>query len=319
MAGILVTGGCGYVGSRLVRRLANSAPGADVRILDNLQRDSHRALMDLPAGPRYSFVQGDILDRALLRRALDGVETVIHLAGIVRTPMTFENPTWMRQVNHWGTQWLAEAALSAGVKRFVYASSTAVYGPGGPHTEAQLPRPVGPYAESKAAGESSLWPFVSRGLDVRIVRLGMVYGDAPAMRLDGVVNRLVFQAATGRPVTVYGSGEQRRPVIHVDDAAEALLHVVSMGSEASGSQDRGATSEPLRLNAVAGNPTINDLAQGIAAASPRSRVVFVDQDVETHLSFEVSGAALRYSGWRPEVDHDEAIRALLARFGRLSG
>ena len=84
MAGILVTGGCGYVGSRLVRRLATSAPGADVRILDNLQRDSHRALMDLPAGPRYSFVQGDILDRALLRRALGGVETVI---GVVCDPV----------------------------------------------------------------------------------------------------------------------------------------------------------------------------------------------------------------------------------------
>lgn len=317
MATILVTGGCGYIGSHLIRLLATSSPGSEVRILDNLQRDSYRALMDLPAGVRYRFLQGDVLDRSLVGRALDGVDTVYHLAGIVRTPMTFENPTWMRQVNLWGTQGLAEAALGAGVRRFVFASSTVVYGPGGPHDEASTPRPVGPYAESKAAAEHALGAMAGRGLDVRIVRLGMVYGDAPALRLDGVANRLVFQAATGRPVTVYGSGEQRRPLVHVEDAARALVHVAlaprsTVRAAATGS---GASV----VNAVTANPTILELAHSIVAASPGSRLAFADQDARTHLSFEVSGAALRADGWQPSVDHDGALLALLARFRLLDG
>lgn len=312
MAAILVTGGCGYLGSQLIRLLATSHPGAEVRILDNLQRDSYRALMDLPAGARYRFLQGDVLDRSLVGRALAGVDTVYHLAGIVRTPMTFENPAWMRQVNQWGTQGLAEAALDAGAERFVFVSSSAVYGPGGPHDEATVLRPVGPYAESKAAAEHALGTLADRGLDVRIVRLGMAYGYAPALRLDGVANRLVFRAATGRPVTVYGSGEQRRPLIHVEDAARAMVHMAGLPRPKA---DQGLSV----LNAVTANPTILELANSIVVAMPGSRLQFADQDARTHLSFEVSGAALRAAGWQPRVDHDEAIRGLLARFALPDG
>ncbi len=308
MSAILVTGGCGYVGSQLIRTLAELAPGREVRILDNLHRDTYRALMDLPEGATYRFLHGDVLDRAMLGRALIGVDTVFHLAGIVRTPMTFENPAWMRQVNQWGTQGVGEAALAEGVKRFVFASSTVVYGPGGPHDESVTPRPVGPYAESKAGAEHALASLAARGLDVRVVRLGMAYGYAPALRLDGVTNRLVFQAATGRPVTVYGSGVQRRPLIHVEDAARALVHVAGL--------------EPLgkaTFNAVSANPTILELAESIVKSHPGAELRFTDQDAQTHLSFEVDGSALRATGWRPTVDHGAAIGALLTRFGGLAG
>src|SRR5690606_17422022 len=128
------------------------------------------------------------------RYALDGVDTVIHLAAVVRTPMSFEHPTWMRQVNTWGTAAVAEACVRAGVSRLVFASSTAVYGPGGPFDESAPVHPVGPYASSKQAAEQAVGGAGQRGLTTLTLRLGMLYGHAPCARYDGFINRLLFQA-----------------------------------------------------------------------------------------------------------------------------
>lgn len=310
MATILVTGGCGYVGSVLVRRLATEHPTGTIRILDNLLRDSHHALFDLPAGPRYEFVRGDLLDPDRIDRVLDGVDTVFHLAGLVRTPMTFENPTWMRQVNQWGTHRLAEAARRAGVARFAFASSCAVYGPGSDASEADEPKPLGPYAESKAEAERALRTILAGAVALAIVRLGTVYGDAPAVRLDGAPNRMLFDAATKRVVAVHGSGEQRRPLLHVRDAASALRFALRA---AAGQVGSGA---PLVANAVAASPSMLELARSVAAHDPEVEVRFTDQDAVNRLSFSATSERLRSLGWSPGVDHDEAVDAFL---GRLRG
>jgi len=296
---ILVTGGCGYLGSSLIRALPDAFPGATVRILDNLQRETHRALLGLPAGARYSFLEGDILDGASVRRALEGVDAVVHLAALVRTPMSFENPTWMEQVNHWGTARLLEACLEAGVERFVYPSSAAVYGPGGPFAEDEPCHPVGPYANSKLQAERAVVAAGERGLTVNVLRLGMLYGLAPAMRFEGVVNRLLFLAGTGRAMTVYGDGRQRRPVVHVDDASRAVLRALGGALEAS------------PLNVAAANPSVLELVDGIRGIEPAVDVRDTDQDVLTHLSFEIDCGRARASGWTPEVDHAQAMAAVL--------
>lgn len=310
MATILVTGGCGYVGSVLLRQLAAEHPTGTIRVLDNLLRDSHHALFDLPSGPRYEFVRGDLLDPDRVDRVLDGVDTVFHLAGLVRTPMTFENPTWMRQVNQWGTHRLAEAARRAGVARFVFASSCSVYGPGVDASEADEPTPLGPYAESKAEAERALRTILAGRVALAIVRLGTVYGDAPAVRLDGAPNRMLFDAATTRIVAVHGSGEQRRPLLHVRDAASALRF-------AAQAADRHDAHGPFVTNAVAASPTMLELARSIAAQDPEVEVRFADQDAVKRLTFSATSGRLRSLGWSPDVDHREAVRAFLARLGGL--
>lgn len=295
---VLVTGGLGYLGSRLLLDAPARLPGRTIRVLDNLQTRGQRALMNLPEGSRVEFVEGDVLDRGILAVALQGVDTVIHLAALVRTPMSFEHPVWVNQVNHWGTATLVEGCLEFGVRRFVYASTTAVYGPGGPFDEAMSARPLGPYASAKHGGEHAVLA-AARGLEPTVLRLGSVFGRAPAMRFDGFVNRLAFLAALGRPVPVFGSGEQRRPVVHVDDAVAVLL-------------DQAVASVPVQIvNVVAQNASVLDVCGAIRTAKPTARVVFTEQDVLNHLSFDADGSRLQAAGWRPRVSLEAGVSDLI--------
>lgn len=299
---MLVTGGLGYLGSRLLLDAPERLPGRTVRVLDNLQTHGQRALMNLPAGARVEFVEGDVLDRAVLSAALRGVDTVIHLAALVRTPMNFEHPVWVNQVNHWGTATLVEACLAAGVRRFVHASTTAVFGPGGPFDEGTTPRPLGPYASSKLGAEDAVRAGGRRGLDVSVLRLGMLYGLAPGMRFDGFVNRLAYLAGTGKAVPIYGSGEQRRPVLHVADGSAVLL-------------DQAVAKVPVALaNVVEVNASVLDVTDVLRSIMPEARMVFTAQDVLSHLTFEADASRLHATGWLPSRNLLDGLEEFVKSF-----
>lgn len=298
---ILVTGGAGYVGSVVIRDLARI--GARIRVLDNLQRASFGALMSLPEGPSYELHDGDFMDPAALRRALRDMDAVVHLAALVRTPFSFDHPAWTRHVNHWGTSRLVEECLAAGVSRLVYTSSASVYGPGGPFVEASPCHPMGPYSEAKLAGEHAVLAAAGR-MHAAVLRLAMVYGQAPAVRYDGVPNRFVFQAATGSPVTVFGDGEQVRPVVHVADAAAAVRLALT---------EAGAAGQVF--NVVAENRTVGSLAAEVQRLRPFVRVVATEQDARTHLSLALDGSRFRDLGWHPEVTLDRGLSVMIDSLG----
>lgn len=299
---VLITGGLGYLGSRILLDAPTRLPGRTIRVLDNLQTHGHRALMNLPAGSRVEFIEGDVLDRGMLAAALRDVDTVIHLAALVRTPMSFEHPVWVNQVNHWGTATLVEASLDAGVERLVYASTTAVYGPGGPFDESATPRPLGPYASAKLGAEEAVRSAAARGVGTSVLRLGMLYGLAPAMRFDGYVNRMAYLAGTGKVVPVYGTGEQRRPLLHVEDASHIVL-------------DQVVARVPLELvNVVERNASVLDVLAALTAARPGLRSTYTEQDVMNHLSFEVDADRLRGAGWLPRVELADGVARFLGCF-----
>lgn len=303
---ILVTGGCGYLGSQLIRELAAwLPPRSSVRILDNLQNGQIRALMDLPKGVVYEFVEGDILDPSIVRLALRGCDAVVHLAGLVRTPLSFDNPAWLSQINHWGTAQLVEACLATGVARLIFVSTSAVYGIGGPHHEGSLCRPTGPYAHSKLNAEQTILAATVRGLRPTILRAGSLYGLAPVTRFDAFANRFAYLAGVGRPLTVYGDGQQRRPLVHVRDAAAAIRLALQQGLPA-----------PI-YNVVTASPSVQEVVDAVHATRPDIPVHFTEQDIRTHVSFEVDAKALRAAGWQPEVGLVAGLEELLTRFVHL--
>ncbi len=312
---ILVTGGAGYIGSRLIRDLARDPAfdGYTFRVYDNLQRETYTTLLDLPDTGRYQFIEGDILDHTGLRRALDGVTAVVHMAAIVRTPLAFGPPGWVEQVNHWGTASLADAAAAAGVAWFVYTSSAAVYGPvdaigaravqsSPPFAEHDIARPVGLYAESKLRGEKRLLALHEQGrLRVCVLRLGSVFGYAPAVRFDAVANRLAYLASVHRALTVYGSGEQRRPQVHIADASRAIRFALAQRNAMAGEV----------YNVVSENVSVLELVEAIRALRPGIGVRYTEQDVLTHLSFAASGEKLNALGWYPQVGLEAGLAELL--------
>lgn len=302
---ILVTGGAGYIGSRLIRDMAADPRFSDFifRIYDNLQRQHYCGLMDLPSGGRYEFIEGDILDRANLGRAMRDVSAIVHLAAIVKTPFSFDHPEWTKQVNHWGTASVVECALNSGVPRLLYASSASVHGPGGPFRETDICRPIGPYAISKMQGEEEVIEGGRRGLEVTIVRLGTAFGNAPGMRFDAVASRLAYLVGIGRPMTIHGSGEQVRPLIHVGDASSALRLCLT---------DQSASGE-IVIAATMG-PSINEIARTLQALVPSAEIQYTDQDILTGVSFEVVSNKLMKMGFQPQFSLEDGLKEMVERW-----
>ena len=309
MAGvILITGGAGYIGSRLIRDLASdpALSGCTIRIYDNLQRETYATLLNLPQG-HYQFIEGDILDNAGVRRALQDVWAVVHMAAIVRTPLSFGPTGWIEQVNHWGTANLVDAAAAAGVEYFIYVSSASAYGPintigGQPFRETDISRPVGLYAESKLRGEQHVRAaHEHKRLRAVTLRLGTVFGLAPAVRFDAVANRFAYLASIHRPLTVYGDGKQVRPQLHVSDASSAirfaLVHPVEMAGHV--------------FNVVGENVTILGLVEALRALRSDVNVRYTEQDVLTHLSYAIDGSKLNALGWYPQVSTEAGLAELL--------
>lgn len=302
---LLVTGGAGYIGSRLIRDLTldDRFPDAVIRIYDSLRYKHYDGLMDLPADGRYEFIEGDILDRLNLQRAMDGVDAVVHLAAIVTTPLSFDNPEWTNQVNHWGTASVVECALGAGVPRLVHASSACVYGPGGPFTEASACNPVGPYAISKLRSEGEVRQGQERGLHTTILRLGTTFGNAPAMRFDAITNRLAFLVGVQRPMVIHGTGEQVRPLIHIRDASAALRFCLATPE-----------TDGELFNAVTLHPTVNEIAETLRRIVPEATMRYTAQDVLTEISFDADASKLLGMGFQPQFNLEYGLREMLTRW-----
>jgi nucleoside-diphosphate-sugar epimerase len=274
-----------------------------VRVLDNLQGGRPDALMDLPDTGEYEFIEGDILDPSVQRAALRDVDVVVHLAAIVRTPLSFDDPNWVEQVNHWGTSHLLEACLNANVEDFVFASSAAVYGPGGPHSEDDVCEPMGAYAQSKHEAGQAVRSAGRRGLTASVLRLATAYGPAPVTRYEAVANRFALLAGTHRPLTIYGEGTQKRPFIHVRDASRAICWALA---------NRGATGGRT-LNVMEQNASVMDLVAAVKHARSDVETHRTEQDVRTHLSFELEDQEIRSLGWSPSESLDDGLGELIRR------
>ncbi|OGC14135.1 UDP-glucose 4-epimerase [candidate division WOR-1 bacterium RIFOXYC2_FULL_37_10] len=221
---VLVTGGAGYVGSVLVPKLLDK--GYKVTVID-LYIYGENVLDSVKDNPNLKQVKGDIRDKALLERELTGVDAVIHLACISNDPSYELNPDLGKSINYDALVLLGDLSKKLGVKRFIYASSSSVYGIKEEEnvTEDMPLEPLTDYSKYKALGEKYLLGLRAPGFVVLILRPATVCGYSPRLRLDLSVNILTNHAVNKGRITVFG-GEQKRPNIHIEDVTD--LYVKSL-------------------------------------------------------------------------------------------
>ena len=225
---ILITGGAGYIGYALCRDLLQNIPEAHIIVYDNLSRKNFAFFTsDKLDSPRIKFVNGDILDNYTLEKTLGGVDIILHLAAKVSAPDSDRDSHYYDQVNHWGTAILADAARKAEIKHFCYLSSSSVYGSTiDPVDETHEPSPNSFYGISKLRGEKQVKRLNGK-MKTHIIRAGNVYGYNPAMRIDTVINKFMFEAHFKNQILINGDGNQVRSFIHVDKLVALIRHLVT--------------------------------------------------------------------------------------------
>jgi len=224
---VLLTGGAGYLGSVLTPLLLRD--GYEVTVIDNLSHGGEPLLASFQ-DENFRFVKGDLRNRADIDKAMEGVDIVVHLAAIVGDPACARDPELAKEVNEKASFMLFDAAVTAGVKRFVFTSTCSNYGKmaegsGFLNEESPL-SPVSLYAETKVAVEKSLLNGGSkRGPVVTVMRCSTLFGLSPRMRFDLTVNEFTKDLFTQRKLVVFGQ-QFWRPYVHVGDAARAIMMVL---------------------------------------------------------------------------------------------
>lgn len=232
MARALITGIAGFIGSSIARALL--AEGAEVRGVDNLATGSLANLEEIRS--QVDFRQEDVCDLAAMHAACEGVDYVFHEAAIPSVPKSVADPVGTNGPNLTGTLNVLEAARAAGVRRVMYAASSAIYGdsPELPKREDMLPEPISPYAVQKIAGEHYLASYTRvYGLETVALRYFNIFGPRqdPTSQYSGVLARFTSQMLAGEAPTIFGDGMTSRDFTYIDNVVSANLLAAEAPSE----------------------------------------------------------------------------------------
>ena len=300
MSRFLVTGAAGFIGSHIAEKLISD--GHDVRVLDNLSTGRRENLGTF--GDNITFIEGDIRNAETVSEAVSGVECVIHQAALASVPRSIADPSATNEVNVQGTLNLLEAARKESVRRFVYASSSSVYGDGRalPKHEEMVPEPKSPYAVSKLAGE--LYCRVYReihGLETVSLRYFNVFGPRQARdsQYADVVPIFVSSLLAGRSAEIFGDGEQSRDFTYVANVVAANLHAC-----------QASVTPKAVYNVACGQRfTLNSLyerLQNMVRSNVKPRYAEPRVGDVRHSQASID-AIQRDLGYEPQVDLDEGL------------
>lgn len=301
---VLITGGAGFIGSHIVEYFQGKA---EVRVLDSL-RSGHRRNLD---GFDVEFIEGDIRDREIVRKAMAGVDYVFHLAAMISVPESMFKPIECADINVKGMLIVLEEAAAAGVKKLCFSTSAAIYGdnPVMPKREDMLPEPKSPYAITKLDGEYYCGMFTREGkLQTACLRYFNVFGPRqdPKSAYAAAIPIFTSKAVANEDITVFGDGEQTRDFIYVKDIVAANVYM--------------ATHEHTGVYNVAygGRITINDLVNKIKAETGSgSKVVYLPERPGDVKHSQAAIDKLNATGFKPSGDFDAGLAATIAYFKNL--
>ena len=300
---VLVTGGAGYVGSALIPKLLEA--GHRVKVIDLYIYGDH-IFDDFKDNPNLEQIKGDIRDAALLKRILPGCDAVIHLACISNDPSFELNPALGKSINFDAFGPLVDISKASRVQRFIYASSSSVYGvKSTPNVTEDLPlEPLTDYSKFKAMCEDVLLKARRPGFTALVLRPATVCGYAPRLRLDLTVNILTNHALNNRKITVFG-GKQMRPNIHMDDVCDLYLQSLVWPDE---------KIDGKIFNAGYENHTVMQLAEAVKKVVGGDLEIIV-QSTEDNRSYHISSEKIKKElGFAPKRTIEDAVRDLVAAF-----
>jgi UDP-glucose 4-epimerase len=305
---VLVTGGCGYIGSVLVPRLRGDDRVDRVTVLDDFSASSPRALFGQLGDDTVRFRNGDVRQYGDVEDATRGVDAVVHLAAITGAASTHDRREETFATNYDGTRNVINAAGKLGVDNVVLASSCNIYGraPTTDIDESVEPDPINPYAETKYESEALLREAKAEfGMGGTALRMATNYGNAPGVRFNLVVNSFVFRALTGRTLTVYGDGSNWRPFVHVRDAADAYR---------AAALDPDAWSHDVyNVGSNEGNYRIAEIAEIVSEEVAPVDVTYLE-DEHPGPSYHVNFGRLAETGFETEWTLREGVRDLRDAF-----
>lgn len=302
---IIVTGGLGHIGSRLIRKIPQEIPGAEIIIFDNLKVQRYCSLFHLPQEGNYRFVEGDILGDQL-----DGIvkeaDVVVNLAANTEPEQSIEKEREVEEVNYIGTQRVADCCAKWNVPLF-FPSSTSVYGVADNDVDENTPVSAetaqSPYARTKVMSEEYLAKLGKEGkLRYTVCRFGTIFGISPGMRFHTAVNKFTWQACTGQGLSVWETAwEQRRPYLDIEDAVSAICFII-----------RENCFRNEIYNIVSINAAVKDIVAEIKKNVADVRVEFVKSKIMNTLSYDVSCGKIKSLGFVPEGSLERGVRDTVA-------
>jgi len=320
----LITGGCGFIGKRLVSTLRDNT-SACLRVFDNLSvgskadleagvlveqtESSHR--LPVPSDGAVQLIQGDICDVDAITNAMQGVDNVVHLAANTGVAPSVVDPQADCHINVVGTLNVLEAARHAGVRRFIFASSGAPIGEANPPIHEELAaHPVSPYGASKLAGEGYCSAYArTYNLDTVALRFGNVYGPGSSNK-SSVVAKFIRDAMTEGLIRIYGDGLQTRDFVYIDDLIQAICAAETVPN-IGGEIFQIATQSETTVQEIAGIICKKLPILGV----PAPKIIYEKLRVGDVLrNFSDTGKARKILGWQSKVGTNEGIEATIKWF-----
>jgi len=301
---VLVTGGAGYVGSVLVPKLLDK--GYQVKVLD-LYLYGEDVLDAVKDNPNLEQIKADIRDRALLERVIPGTDALIHLACISNDPSFELDPQLGKSINYDAFLGLVEVSKRCGVKRFIYASTSSVYGiKEEENVTEDLPlEPLTDYSKYKGLCEEVLLREQSPDFTTIVIRSATICGYSPRLRLDLVVNILTNLAVNTGRITVLG-GQQKRPNIHIEDVTDLYIQLLELPDEMVAGKI---------FNIGYQNYQILEIAELVRKVVGKEGVEIVTRPTTDNRSYHISSEKIkRELGFKPQHTIEDAIRDLRDAF-----
>jgi nucleoside-diphosphate-sugar epimerase len=305
---VLVTGGAGYVGSILIPKLLEK--GYKVKVVD-LYIYGDDVLDSVKDNPNLKQVKGDIRDSVLLEKELKGIDAVIHLACISNDPSYELNPDLGKSINYDAFVSLVDIAKKSGVKRFIYASSSSVYGiKEDDNVTEDLPlEPLTDYSKYKALCEDVLLKSKGPGFTTLVLRPATVCGYSPRLRLDLSVNILTNHAVNKGKITVFG-GEQKRPNIHIEDMTDLYVKTLEYPDEKIDGKVFNAGYDNMKMKDIA-----SAVKKVVSTEMGNDKLEIVTTPTDDNRSYHVSSEKIKNElGFEAKRTIENAVEDLCAAF-----